>query len=122
VTYWETPRRTAARFTAYAHPKLPGSAPAVQFGPSQKAVTGLKSTWGKGEKTARPRAWGTGSPLPVKARERTTDDLLRDSNGKTACSTARCRPALPKKPGSLDDDLFGATKKKWRPVTPKKRS
>ena len=32
------------------HPKKPGSAPAVQFSPSQKTVTGLKSTWGKERK------------------------------------------------------------------------
>ena len=68
ATYWGTPIRTAASPTASAHPKLPGSAPAVQFGPSQKAVTGLKSKWGKKrKKTAGPWALGTGSPLPAKA-------------------------------------------------------
>ena len=125
ATYWGTPRRTAARPTASAHPKLPGSAPAVQFGPSQKTVTGLKSTWGKErKKTAEPWAWGTGSPLPAKARERTTDDLLRRSNEKkNSRLPSQVQTGAPQKAGErLGDDLLGATKKKWRPVTPKKRS
>ncbi len=125
TTYRGTPRRTAARPMASAHPKLPGSAPAVQFGPSQKTVTGLKSTWGKGRKeTAGPWSWGTGSPLPAKARERTTGDLLRRSNEKKNCRLpSQVQTGAPQKAGErLCDDLFGATKKKWRPVTPRKRS
>ena len=123
--YWGTPRRTAVRPTASAHPKLPGSAPAVQFGPSQKTVTGLKPTWGKErKKTAEPWAWGTGSPLPANARERTTDDLLRRSyEKKNSRLPSQEQTGAPQKAGErLGDDLFGATKKKWRLVTPKKRS
>jgi len=132
ATYRGTPRRTAAMPTAYAHPKLPGSAPAVQFGPSQKAVTGLKSTWGK-ERKKQPDP-GCGElvvrslqkllVLAKQARERTTDDLLRRSNEKkNSRLPSQEQTGAPQKAGErLGNDLLGATKKKWRPVTPKKRS
>ena len=123
ATYRGTPRRTAARPTASAHPKLPGSAPAVQFSPSQKTVTGLKSTWGKERKNSRTLGVGSCSPLPAKARERTTDDLLRRSTKKNSRLLSQVQTGAPQKAGErLGDDLLGATKKKWRPVTPKKRS
>jgi hypothetical protein len=125
ATYRSTPRRTAARSTAYAHPKKPGSAPAVQFSPSQKTVTGLKSTWGKGrKKQPDPGRGELGSQFPAKAREQTTDDLLwRSNEKKNSRLPSQEQTGAPQKAGErLGDDLFGATKKKWRPVTPQKRS
>ena len=76
------------------------------------------------KKTAEPWAWGTGSPLPAKAREQTTDDLLwRSNEKKNSRLPSQVLTGAPQKAGErLGDDLFDATKKKWRPVTPQKRS
>jgi len=76
------------------------------------------------KKTAEPWAWGTGSLLPAKAREQTTDDLLRRSNEKkNSRLPSQEQTGAPQKAGERrGDDLFGATKMKWRPVTPQKRS